>query len=180
MTIRPNPVDKLQQLKDAGIVYSDKTQIRGFFGEFRFLSNFHVIPVHFNGNDYMSSEHAYMAAKARTKKDHDYVHSATSPSQAKKRGREIELIDDWEIMKVEIMYMINFNKYSNPEMAALLATTGNRYLEETNWWNDKIWGVCGGEGQNFLGRVIMQIRNELGLSDPVLRRDSTWRIDDVC
>ena len=82
-------------------------------------------------------------------------------------------------MKVEIMYMINLDKYSNPTMAALLATTGNRYLEETNWWNDKIWGICGGIGQNFLGRVIMQIRTDLGISEPVLRRDATWRIDDV-
>lgn len=177
--IRPNPVNRLQQLKDAGIVYVDNFQIRGFFDEFRFLSNFHVTPVHFNGNDYMSSEHAYMAAKARNKKDHDYVQSAKSCSQAKKRGSEIELVDDWELMKVEIMYLINLNKYSNPTMAALLATTGNRYLEETNWWGDKIWGVCEGIGQSLLGRVIMQVRTELGISDIVLRRDPTWRLDEA-
>lgn len=179
LEIQPSGMTKLQNLKAAGIVYIDDIQIRGFFDEFRFLSNFHVTPVHFNGFDYMSSEHAYMAAKARTQADHDYVHSAKSPAEAKRRGREIQLIDDWDIMKVEIMYMINLNKYSNPVMKQLLATTEERYLEETNWWGDKIWGICDGVGQNYLGRVIMEIRTELGLSGPVLRRDPTWRLEDV-
>ncbi len=34
-------------------------------------------------------------------------------------------------------------------------------LVEGNWWNDTFWGVCNGEGQNNLGKILMKIRKEI-------------------
>jgi predicted NAD-dependent protein-ADP-ribosyltransferase YbiA (DUF1768 family) len=60
------------------------------------------------------------------------------------------------------MRAVIWAKFSqNPELAKKLLATGDRYLEETNWWGDKIWGVYRGEGQNLLGKIIMDTRARL-------------------
>ncbi len=49
----------------------------------------------------------------------------------------------------------------NPELAKKLVATGDRVLEETNWWGDRIWGVHEGQGKNLLGLQLMEIRARL-------------------
>ena len=61
----------------------------------------------------------------------------------------------------KIMYDINVIKFSNPYLRNLLLTTGDRYLEETNWWKDDYWGVVNGQGLNKLGLILMKIRDEI-------------------
>lgn len=31
----------------------------------------------------------------------------------------------------------------------------------SNTWGDKVWGVCNGEGENRLGKILMRIRSEI-------------------
>ena len=45
--------------------FYDSDNIKGFFGGYRWLSNFHVCDVMFEGDLYPSSENAYQAAKIR-------------------------------------------------------------------------------------------------------------------
>ncbi len=52
-------------------------------------------------------------------------------------------------------------KFQDPELRAALLATGNRYLEETNWWGDTFWGVCNGAGENRLGMILMAIRTRI-------------------
>jgi len=60
------------------------------------------------------------------------------------------------------MREIVWAKFSqNPELAEKLLTTGERYLEETDWWGDNTWGVYQGEGQNLLGKILMDTRARL-------------------
>jgi predicted NAD-dependent protein-ADP-ribosyltransferase YbiA (DUF1768 family) len=44
-----------------------------------------------------------------------------------------------------------------------LLSTGNSEIQEGNWWGDKFFGVDlkTGEGQNLLGKMIMDIRKEI-------------------
>lgn len=42
-----------------------------------------------------------------------------------------------------------------------LIDTGDAYIEEDNKHHDTFWGVCDGEGENQLGKLIMEIRKEL-------------------
>ena len=44
----------------------------------------------------------------------------------------------------------------------LLESTGDKYIEETNWWNDKIFGVYNKtkRGFNILGYMLMHVRYE--------------------
>lgn len=140
------------------IVHNEK-EIKGFFGQYRFLSNFHKCPVYFDGVCYPSTENAFMAAKSTD----EFVRSQfkdLEPKDAKALGRKITLRGDWEKIKYDVMSTIVFDKfYRNPELRDALLATGDAYLEETNHWNDKIWGVCNGEGDNRLGLILMNVRD---------------------
>ena len=49
----------------------------------------------------------------------------------------------------------------NPHLKEKLLATGDRELVEGNWHGDKYWGVClrTGEGNNHLGRMLMELRD---------------------
>lgn len=136
----------------------DEENIKGFFGEYRWLSNFHVCPVWYNGIEFTSSEAAYQAAKLVDRNDR-LQFMDIAPSEAKKLGRKIKIRPDWDEIKLGVMEEILLDKFSLPELRAKLIQTEDKYLEETNWWNDKFWGVCNGVGQNKLGQILMRIRN---------------------
>jgi hypothetical protein len=49
----------------------------------------------------------------------------------------------------------------NPNLAEKLLSTQDAYLEEGNTWGDRTWGTVNGAGANHLGRILMEIRNEM-------------------
>lgn len=49
----------------------------------------------------------------------------------------------------------------NPELAARLIATAPAELIEGNSWGDTYWGVCGGQGENRLGLILMAVRSKL-------------------
>lgn len=142
-------------------IKNDEGHIRGFFEEYRWLSNFHECPVMWKGLLFGSSEAAYQAAKLDNPKE--WVRfTKMKPSEAKKEGRKIEIREDWNSVRIGIMYDILQDKFlRNKDLADKLIATGDRHLEETNWWNDRFWGVCKGVGENNLGKLLMAIRNTL-------------------
>lgn len=52
-------------------------------------------------------------------------------------------------------------KYTVPYLREKLLATGDAELVEGNTWGDRFWGVCNGVGQNWLGRLLMQVRDEI-------------------
>ena len=139
--------------------------IFGFFGDYRFLSNFHVCRIEYEGLVYGSTEAAYMAAKSEDMNTKMRFTKMT-PNKARAQGQLIQIRDDWEDIKADVMHEINKVKYADPELMKLLKATGNKWLEETNNWRDKFWGVHVDErgmkhreGMNMLGRVLMLIRD---------------------
>lgn len=144
------------------IIVHDEDNIKGFFKEYRFLSNFEPCIIRIGGLDYSSSENAYQAGKAINDEDRLKFTSCT-PLAAKKLGKSIEIYKYWDDIKLKIMEIILEKKFSstNPDLKAKLVATRNKYLEETNYWNDTFWGVCNGVGQNHLGKILMRIRNDI-------------------
>lgn len=150
-------------------IHNDK-EIRGFFGEYRWLSNFHMCDVYYKGALYPSSEHAYMSAKSNNIADKKIFqkisgsngeHIGPSAAQARKVGQNIPLREDWEQVKLRVMLECNLNKFlNNQDLLIKLFETEDKYLEETNWWNDVTWGVNykTGQGENLLGRCLMKVR----------------------
>lgn len=142
--------------------YSDLRGI-GLISEFRdenaFLSNFFPCKVFYNGLMYENSEAAYQAQKCP---ERSWEFTSLGPSQAKKLGRKVRVRDDWNLVKVKVMYeVVTCKFFQNPELADLLKDTGEVKLEEGNYWGDTFWGVCKGEGQNRLGRILMRVRGML-------------------
>lgn len=43
----------------------------------------------------------------------------------------------------------------------MLLATQDRPLEEGNRHGDRFWGTVGGQGRNWLGRILMQVRDEI-------------------
>ena len=143
--------------------HNDKI-IKGFFGDYRFLSNFHICDVWFEGLCYPSSEHAYMAAKAPPEEREPFSNRSLKSSEAKKLGQLVALLPDWHLTKYNVMLRVVFEKFaSNPELRNKLLMTGDRYLEETNNWGDRYWGVdfATGKGDNNLGNILVKVREAL-------------------
>lgn len=137
--------------------------IYGFFGEYRFLSNFHVCNVTLDGLTYKSSEAAYMAGKTTDKAIKMRFAAIDEPKEAKKLGREITMIPEWDDYKVLHMTRVVYAKFAqNRDIALKLFQTYDKYLEETNNWNDLFWGADElGQGKNMLGKVLMHVREIL-------------------
>ena len=136
--------------------------IKGFFEEYRWLSNFWKADVEFESYIYPTVEHAYQAAKSFDERVRQRLCDSTiAAGQVKRMGRTFDLRPDWEGVKVDIMKQLLHSKFQNPELRAKLLETGTRPLEETNTWGDTYWGVFKGKGQNMLGKLLMGIRTEL-------------------
>ena len=127
--------------------------ISSFDKEYAFLSNFYICPVEYEGVVYPSAEAAFQAAKTLDPAIREEF-SILSPSQAKRKGRHLELRPHWEEIKRNVMLSI----VRDPE-----------YLEEGNTWHDNTWGVCKCSrcqardqvGLNWLGKALMKVREEL-------------------
>jgi hypothetical protein len=63
---------------------------------------------------------------------------------------------------MEAVLVLKFARGS--ALAKKLVATGDRELVETNEWGDQFWGVCGGRGENWLGRLLMARRARLMMS----------------
>lgn len=143
-------------------VHDDKN-IKGFFGDYSWLSNFHKCQVWFEGGLYPSSENSYQAAKIYPEYRVDELMDC-SPMESKKVWKKYKKLDDsaeqWDSRKYDVMSVILFDKfYRNKDLRKKLIDTGNKYLEESNHWKDVYWGVdikLG--GQNNLGKILMKIR----------------------
>lgn len=167
-------------------VMESSTDILGFHGEFEFLSNFHQghsiilsedipwigtkLPAGFANYSWKTTEHAYQAAKSLNPAHWEAIAMLRYPGEAKKAGGPRGIIglprSDWERIKNEIMLnliRIKFMQY--PILQRRLLATGDAKLVEVNTWGDKYWGavqtLMGLDGQNWLGILLMQLRNEL-------------------
>jgi ribA/ribD-fused uncharacterized protein len=128
-----------------------------------FLSNFHLTCVEFEGINYPSLEHAFQAAKTESLEERIWILQSASPGIAKHRGRRVTLREDWEQVKLEVMLNLLRQKFGpkNPGLQRRLLETLPAKLVEGNTWGDTFWGVSAGVGKNWLGVLLMQVREEI-------------------
>ncbi len=137
--------------------------IKGFFGPYRFLSNFATVKIRFAGLLFPTVQHAYVAAKSLDPQQHRYVAHIEFPGEAKQYGKRIELRPDWDTVKFKFMQEFLIQKFTQEPYRTKLLNTDDAYIEETNYWGDRVWGVCDGVGENHLGKLLMKVRK--GLQD---------------
>lgn len=132
-----------------------------FVGEYSFLNNFYVSSIWIDGKQYKTCEHAYQAHKTLNETSREMIRKAADPSIAKKLGRGVEMRPDWEDVRIDLMKSFIRKKFESPFLSDLLLKTGEAELVHDNKWNDKFWGVCRGVGENWLGKILMEVREEI-------------------
>jgi predicted NAD-dependent protein-ADP-ribosyltransferase YbiA (DUF1768 family) len=99
-----------------------------------FLSNFYLSPIRIEGKFYATVEHFLEADQNNIK----ILHTA-----------------------------VKAQFEENPKLKKELLLTGTAVLIEGNFWHDNYWGKCNCnnckniEGKNHLGKLLMQVREEL-------------------
>ena len=135
--------------------------IKAFRGEYRWLSNFWPAQVKMDGELYQTTENAYQAAKTLDLEKRATIRES-KPGKAKGMGKKVVMREDWDQVKLQVMEDLTRQKYApGSELARKLLATGDAEIIEGNTWNDTFWGVCKGEGENNLGKLIMKVREEL-------------------
>jgi ribA/ribD-fused uncharacterized protein len=139
-----------------------------FRGQWEFLSNFYRAPLIWEGIEYPTSEHAFNAGKTTEPFLREWIASADTPREAKRRGHLVRLRDKWdEQVRYLVMHQVLRAKFkAHPGRAKALLDTGDALLVEGTVWHDTHWGICTcskhqGEGLNHLGDMLMTLRKEL-------------------
>ncbi len=146
------------------MAYSYESPITEFHGRWTRLSNFAPCAIWFDKHIYWSVEHAYQAAKTLNEIERRYIRDLATPNQAKKAGQKVDIRDDWEDVKIDVMRELLLAKFAQEPDRTILVSTGKADLVEGNWWGDRFWGQCPlGQGENWLGRLLHYVRGELQL-----------------
>jgi ribA/ribD-fused uncharacterized protein len=132
--------------------------------EYGCFSNFAPYPIQVDGKQWQTSEHYFQAQKFEGAQHQEAIRRTKSPMIAARMGRDRKkpLRRDWESVKVAIMRKAVRAKFTQHEdlRRILLSTSDARIVEHTE--NDSYWGDGGdGSGKNMLGRILMEIREEL-------------------
>lgn len=135
--------------------------IKGFVGEYRWLSNFWYSDIRVNGLLYPTVEHFYQSRKSIHIDEQEEIRLCGCPSKARYLGRRVVEIDPaFKRNRIYIMRTGIEAKFDqNEELRNKLIRTGDRDLEEANTWGDKFWGTVDGSGQNNLGKLLMECRS---------------------
>jgi ribA/ribD-fused uncharacterized protein len=144
-----------------------ETQVFFYEQDFYVLSNFSAFRLRWKDVDYDTSEHAYHCEKFPLGTwAGDQIKAARSAHDAYKIAEKYRdhLPPDWDDRKVGIMRDILRAKASQHEyVCRKLLETGDRELIEDSW-RDSFWGWGPNRnGQNMLGKLWMEIREELRL-----------------
>ena len=153
--------------------------IVGFKKEYKFLDNtyrgafVHSLTLH-DGSKFsdifITAEHAYQCAKAKTYYDAQLISALPYADQAHRNGRKLDLRPDWEDIKLDVMREILQSKFSPLELDSgkskskarkLLDTGTSNLINETKFKRNLFWGTYDGVGENHLGKLLMEIREEL-------------------
>lgn len=130
------------------------------------LSNFWRSEIHIDKDGlcyfYDSNEHQYQAEKGSNYAISEWIRKAPNPYLAMMAGRALrkgkELRDDWEEVKVSLMKKCLMNKFTqNNTLRQLLINTGDAIIHEDSE-TDMFWGK---KGKDMLGKLLMQVREEL-------------------
>lgn len=132
--------------------------------EFESFSNFFPHKFFLDGKSWPTVEHYFQAMKTLDENAQESIRLAYSPGQSKKMGRLVDLRNDWEEIKYDIMLKALRVKFERDPLRSLLLSTDNKEIYEDSPY-DALWGtgILGGigSGTNLLGKALMQIRGEM-------------------
>ena len=138
--------------------------ISEFQGTYCWLNNFWYSNMIIDGIQFISNEQWYVYNKTKEPKMREKILNLKKSGDIKRFGRKIKVRDDWEEIKIDIMYKGVEEKFKqNKILQKKLLSTWGMILQEGNTWGDEFWGINlkNGSGKNILGRIIMKVRLDL-------------------
>jgi N-glycosidase YbiA len=168
----PNPsatsfLFSISPIEDAHMPHSTARRVIHFCStrdEFGCFSNFSQHPIRLKGKLWPTSEHYFQAQKFARSPYEEEIRKAKKPKEAALMGRSRDkpLRRDWESVKDSVMLEAVRAKFTQHEdLEAILLSTGDAIIVERTE-RDSYWGDGGdGSGKNRLGRILMQVREEL-------------------
>jgi len=118
---------------------------------------------------YPTNEHFYQSQKANCLDVHEWIRNAPHVRLAMVIGRQLEhnkylkdkyMKQNWDEQKLNVMLQGLRSKFSNIYLKKMLLDTGDAVLHEDNP-EDPFWGIGDGSGQSWLGKLLMQVRDEI-------------------
>lgn len=127
---------------------------------FWFLSNFYPceIKLTISGKEltFKNVEAAFQAQKNFELSDKFCL---LSGAEAKKLGKSIPLTTpDWKRYRLYAMAAALHTKFKTTYLLNMLKLIKVDIVED-NYWGDTFWGVCKEKGNNILGKMLMNIRD---------------------
>jgi len=120
-----------------------------------------------HGIEYACVEAAFQAFKTDDLDQRRKLARMSGP-EAKKAGRKLSLVDNWEEKKVGVMRKLLMEKFSRPKLMARLSAVEGEIVEDSTW-GDTFWGRCRGTGKNVLGQLLMEIRDAANRPGPSVK-----------
>jgi ribA/ribD-fused uncharacterized protein len=127
-----------------------------------FLGNFYRARMFIYGRWWNWVEAPYQARKTFVPAEIEAIWNAPKPMEARTIGQSVTMTPDWDHIKRAVMKECCLAKFlQHPDLRRQLMETGTEELIEDSPV-DAYWG-CGkdGTGQNVLGQVLMELREEL-------------------
>lgn len=132
------------------------------------FSNLYRREIEFEGDRYATSEHAYQAGKARKPEVKAWLMQAPSPALLAMAAHGLyywDVAPGWSKLKFDRMRRVLRCKFSqHDDLRELLLSTGEARLVESATEDNavnRLWGEVNGLGQNMLGVMLMELRQEL-------------------
>ena len=150
------------------------------------FSNLFRRPMEFEGRVYPTAEHAYQAGKARKDEVREWILSAPTPSLVAMAAHGLytwDIVPEWSRTKFDRMRKVLKAKFSQHEdLKKLLLSTGNARLVEAGRTDNAVnrtWGEVNGKGQNMLGVLLMEVRDEIRALEASAPKASTKKTTQV-
>ena len=132
------------------------------------FSNLYRREVLFEGESFVTSEHAYQAGKARKQEVKTWLMSAPTPALLAMAAHGLyywDVAPGWSRMKFDRMRAVLRAKFEqHPDLSELLLSTGSARLVEAATVDNEVnrlWGEVKGQGRNMLGVMLMELRDAL-------------------
>ncbi|MFZ2484418.1 MAG: NADAR family protein [Minisyncoccia bacterium] len=132
--------------------------------EFYVFSNFSSFMLEWKGKLYPTSEHAYHSEKFEDEVIKEAIRNCRSAHDAFKLAKEnsTKYKNNWDEIKLGVMNEIIRAKVAqHPYVRKKLIESGERQIIEDSW-KDDFWGWGAGKnGENHLGKIWMEVRQEV-------------------
>jgi predicted NAD-dependent protein-ADP-ribosyltransferase YbiA (DUF1768 family) len=135
-----------------------RNQIVALDGAWAPLSNLWDAPLDWDGRTWSSAEHAYQAARAASPQDASWVGQASTPQEARRRGRQIAARPGWEVERQQVLQDLLEAKFKDPCLAGILLSTGNTTL--VGYTSRRTASETDGD-HDILGMALMRLRAAL-------------------